>query len=67
MFNIRGYEWIIILVIILLIFGPSKIPSLAKSVGKAISEFKKGIKETKEETDNISSDAAKTEEEVKKV
>jgi len=68
MFNIRGFEWIIVLVIILLIFGPSKIPALAKSVGKAITEFKKGLKGTKDDIeDNIPSNAAKTEEEVKKV
>jgi len=44
MFGIRGLEWIILLVIILLIFGPSKIPALAKSIGKSITEFRKGVK-----------------------
>ncbi len=65
MFGIRGWEWIILLVIILLIFGPSKIPDLARSVGKAITEFKKGIKGAKEELGDIPKEIADAEEEVK--
>ena len=34
-------ELIIILVIALVVFGPGKLPSLGKSVGEAIKEFKK--------------------------
>ncbi|WP_297446040.1 twin-arginine translocase TatA/TatE family subunit [Desulfurobacterium sp.] len=34
-------ELILILIITLLIFGPSKLPDLAKSMGKAINEFRK--------------------------
>jgi sec-independent protein translocase protein TatA len=36
---------LVILVIALLVFGPSKLPSLGKSVGEAISGFKKGIED----------------------
>ena len=35
-----GVEWIIILVIVLLVFGPSKLPQLAKGLGQAKKEFK---------------------------
>lgn len=49
---IRGWEWVVILVAILLIFGPSKIPQLAKSVGQAVTEFKKGIKSVKTEVED---------------
>ena len=38
-------ELVIVLVIVLVIFGPSKLPALAKSIGQAIREFKKGTKE----------------------
>ncbi len=38
-------ELVIILVIVLLIFGPKKIPDLARSVGQAIRGFKQGTKE----------------------
>lgn len=44
---IEGTEWIIIGVIIvaLLVFGPEKIPELAKSIGKAKGEFDKASRE----------------------
>jgi len=38
---LNGFEWIIILLIILLIFGPSKLPQLAKGLGQAIYEFRR--------------------------
>ena len=40
-----GPEWIVVLLIVALLFGAKKIPELARSMGKASSEFKKGIKE----------------------
>jgi len=36
-------ELLIILVIVLVLFGGSKLPSLAKNLGKAQAEFKKGL------------------------
>ena len=37
-----GYEWIfIIVIIVVLFFGVKKIPELAKSFGKATAEFEK--------------------------
>jgi len=43
--NLGAPELIIVLLIILLIFGGSKLPQLARSLGKAQSEFKKGSEE----------------------
>ena len=37
-----GFEWIIILVIALLIFGP-KLPSVMRGLGGSLKEFKKGM------------------------
>ena len=34
-------EWIIILVIALIIFGPGKLPEVGRGIGKALREFKK--------------------------
>ena len=42
-------EWGLILLAILLLFGASRIPQLARSLGKSVSEFKKGVKEGEEE------------------
>jgi sec-independent protein translocase protein TatA len=49
-----GYEWIlIILIIIIVIFGAKKIPQLARSFGKATSEFEKARIESKNELEKI--------------
>lgn len=45
MFGLGGKEVLIILVVILLLFGSAKIPSLARSLGKSLNEFKKGRQE----------------------
>lgn len=48
-FGLPGHsEWIIILIIAVLIFG-RRLPDIARSVGKSITEFKKGIHEAKDE------------------
>jgi len=44
-----GYEWIIILVAILLLFGGRKIPELMRGLGRGIKEFKDGVKDTTNE------------------
>ena len=41
-------EWIVILIVAVLIFG-RRLPDIARSVGKSITEFKKGIHEAKDE------------------
>lgn len=38
-------ELIIVLAVVLLLFGASKIPQLMRSMGQGLSEFKKGVKE----------------------
>jgi sec-independent protein translocase protein TatA len=42
-------ELIIILLILLLIFGGAKLPKLARSLGQAQSEFKKGVGDSKQD------------------
>ncbi len=43
-------EILVVLLIVILLFGGSKLPELARSLGKAKTEFKKGMKEEPEET-----------------
>lgn len=47
--NIGMSELLIILAILVLIFGATKIPQIARSMGKSVSEFKKGIHESSQE------------------
>lgn len=42
---IRGQELIIILVIVLVLFGASRLPALARSIGQSAKEFRKGLGE----------------------
>ena|SRR5437763_12786665 len=42
-------ELIIILVIVLLLFGTTRLPKLARSLGEASKEFKKGVNEREQE------------------
>lgn len=58
MFNLGMGELIVILLIVLLLFGASRLPEIARSLGKAAKEFKKAGKE-------IKSDIEDTEEEKK--
>jgi len=69
---IGPWEIAIVVVLILLIFGPRKLPELGSSLGKSIRGFRKGLKETQDEvktavadvreaTDIRSTEAATTE------
>ncbi len=46
-----GFEWIIIVLVILLFFGAKRIPELARGLGKGIQEFRKASDDIKKEID----------------
>lgn len=56
-----GWEWIIIILVVLIFFGAKKIPELARGLGKGIREFKDATKEIKKDIE----DSGKIEEEKK--
>ena len=62
MFGLGYQELLIILVIVLILFGGSKLPELARSLGSSVKEFKKGVSEASKEDATA---AAKKEEEKK--
>ena len=48
-----GWEWIAILLVVLLLFG-HRLPGMARSLGSGITEFKRGLKEGTKEKDGES-------------
>ena len=44
-------HWLIVLVVVLLIFGPKRLPDLAKALGESVREFKKAIKSEADSTE----------------
>jgi sec-independent protein translocase protein TatA len=58
--NIGGSEVIIIALFAFLLFGPKKIPGIAKNIGKAINTLNKSLKEVENEIkDDINSNNTK--------
>ena len=53
-------EILIICGVVVLLFGATAIPKFAKNIGKAKSEFEKGIKEGSKESDKEDSDDSKS-------
>jgi TatA/E family protein of Tat protein translocase len=45
---LAGPDLLVVLVIALIVFGPKKLPELAKTIGRALGEFKKTTEEMKE-------------------
>lgn len=55
----RGWEWLVIFLVILLLFGGKKIPELMRGLGKGIHSFKQGVQEAKAEIEKPLNEPAK--------
>ena len=51
MFGLGGTELAVLFLIILLVFGPSQIPKMARGIGQALREFRKAQRESGDEID----------------
>ena len=67
MFGLGAPELVVILIILLVLFGGSKLPSLAKGLGQSMKEFKKASKEGEEAVESPKVIESPTVVEVKKV
>jgi len=54
-----GPEWIWVIIVVVVIFGASRLPLLGRNLGQGIKEFKKGVKEAASSDD--SDDSKKSE------
>ncbi|MEI7823765.1 MAG: twin-arginine translocase TatA/TatE family subunit [Chlorobiaceae bacterium] len=63
MFGLGGQELLLILFVVLLFFGPSKLPELARGLGKGMKEFKKAQADLENEFNKAVDTAATKEEE----
>jgi sec-independent protein translocase protein TatA len=58
---LQGSEWLIVIVIVVvLVFGASKIPDLAKSLGRAQGEFQKGKVEAEMEVQQLKAQSSQS-------
>jgi sec-independent protein translocase protein TatA len=57
-FTLGPAEIAVIVLIVLLVFGPSKLPQLGKSVGQMLRGFKKEMKSMNEDEEQAGTDAA---------
>ena len=53
---IGTWEWVIIALVILLLFGGKKIPELRKGLGKGVKSFKEGMNSVEKEINDIKKD-----------
>ena len=49
---ISTWHVVVLLLVVLLVFGPSRLPELSRALGRSIKDFKKGISEVKDEIDS---------------
>ena len=47
----KGFEWIVILIVALLIFGPKNLPKLGKALGSTVKNIREGMSEDVEEAE----------------
>ena len=55
------WHWLIVLVVVLVIFGPAKLSGLGKGLGEGIRNFKKGLDPDDESSKKQLTDSSKTE------
>jgi sec-independent protein translocase protein TatA len=55
--EIIGPDLLIVLLVVALLFGGTQLPKLARSLGAAQGQFRKGLREGDDETDSESKDS----------
>ncbi|MFN8454915.1 MAG: twin-arginine translocase TatA/TatE family subunit [Anaerolineae bacterium] len=50
--GLGGWEWIIVLVIVIIVFGVGKLPQAGAALGQSIREFREAMSKSKEDETN---------------
>jgi len=50
--GLGGWEWLIILVIVIILFGGSRLAGVGKALGQSIREFREGVSSGKDDDDD---------------
>ena len=58
MFDVGGFELVVIILAIILLFGPKSIPKFMQQVGRGVRQFRKAQEELTQQIRDISADAA---------
>ncbi|MBG6083391.1 Sec-independent protein translocase subunit TatA [Zhihengliuella flava] len=56
--GIQGWQWLIIIALVLLLFGAPKLPALARSMGQSLRIFKTEVRQMKDEGQDKNEDAS---------
>jgi sec-independent protein translocase protein TatA len=61
--NFGVWEWLVILIIVLVIFGASRLKDIGQGLGGAINAFRREVKQGKEEEEDLVADSIRKQEE----
>jgi len=61
--NFGVWEWLVILIIVLVIFGASRLKDIGQGLGGAINAFRREVKQGKEEEEDRVADSIRKQEE----
>lgn len=63
----KGFEWVVILIVALLIFGPKNLPKLGKSLGSTVKNIREGMEGDKGESKQVEEVVVEESEEDKEI
>lgn len=49
----KGFEWVVILIVALLIFGPKNLPKLGKSLGSTVKNIREGMEGGSDDVETV--------------
>lgn len=63
----KGFEWIVILIVVLIIFGPKSLPKLGKSLGATVKNIREGMTGDDEDDSSAASEESDEDREIREL